>query len=341
MGNMHEAMLYQPWMEKPGFVKCLLCAHYCKIGPGRMGICSVRINQDGKLYTLAYGKAVANHIDPIEKKPLFHFSPGTNILSIAAIGCNFKCDFCQNWRISQLSKGWQGEFPGEDLLPTEIVHQAIQAGCRGIAYTYTEPTIFFEYAYDTARQASERGLRNVFVTNGYQSVEALEAMVGVIDAANVDLKAFSDNTYQRVCGGRLQPVLDTIRRMWEKRIWVEVTTLVVPGQNDSAEELTSIARYLAGISQDIPWHISRFFPDYKTTDIPSTPMRVLHTAAEIGRAAGLKYVYIGNVWGDDNENTHCPSCRTIVLYRAGYQVRNLLKAGKCPVCDTSIPGVWD
>jgi pyruvate formate lyase activating enzyme len=337
---MHEAMLYQPWSKRPGFVECLLCAHYCKIAPGRAGVCSVRVNRDGKLYTLVYGKAIANHIDPIEKKPLFHFLPGTGILSIATAGCNFKCDFCQNWQISQLSKGWQGEFPGEDLPPAEVVRQAVRAGCSGIAYTYTEPTIFFEYAYDTARLARKRGLRNVFVTNGYQSAEAIEAMVGVIDAANVDLKAFSDDTYKRVCGARLQPVLDTIQRMWEKGIWVEVTTLVVPGQNDSDEELTLIADFLAGISPDIPWHISRFHPDYKMTDIPPTPTRTLHRAAGIGKAAGLRFVYVGNVWGDVYEHTYCPRCGEIIMYRVGYQVRDRLKAGSCPACGTPIPGVW-
>ncbi|MBI3961379.1 MAG: AmmeMemoRadiSam system radical SAM enzyme [Deinococcus sp.] len=338
---MHEAMLYRPWPKMPGFLECTLCAHYCKIAPGRLGVCAVRSNQDGKMYTLVYGKAIANHIDPIEKKPLFHFLPGTNILSIATAGCNFKCHFCQNWQISQLSKEWHGEMPGEDLPPAEIVRQANQAGCRAIAYTYTEPTIFFEYAYDTARLAQEQGLRNVFVTNGYQSVEALEAMVGVIDAANVDLKSFSDQTYKRICGARLQPVLDTIRRMWEKGIWVEVTTLVVPGQNDSAQELAAIGQFLASVSPDLPWHISRFHPDYKMADVPPTPVWTLHRAAEIGQAAGLKYVYVGNVWGDAYEHTYCPNCGQIGIYRIGYRVRNRLQGGSCPTCHTPIPGCWN
>jgi len=332
-------MLYQSW-KRDGYVECLLCAHRCKIAPGRPGVCAVRVNQDGRLYTLVYGRAIAYHIDPIEKKPLFHFLPGTAIASVATAGCNFKCDFCQNWQISQLSKRWAGEFPGDRLSPAEIVDDALRRRCSSIAYTYTEPTIFFEYAYDTSVLAHERGLKNVFVTNGYQTPEAIEEMVGVIDAANIDLKAFSDDTYKRVCGGRLQPVLDSIKMMWERGIWVEVTTLVVPEQNDSSEELTQIAEFIAGVSPDIPWHISRFHPDYKMTDRSATPLSTLHRAAEIGKRAGLRYVYLGNVWGDPWEHTYCPGCGEVVMHRMGYQVQNALRDGHCPKCGTAIAGVW-
>ncbi|MFQ6059063.1 MAG: AmmeMemoRadiSam system radical SAM enzyme [Anaerolineae bacterium] len=337
---MKEAMLYKPW-KREGFVECILCAHRCKIAPHQLGVCKVRVNHDGALYTLVYGKAIANHVDPVEKKPLFHFLPGTYILSIATAGCNFKCDFCQNWQISQLSKRWQGEFPGEHLPPREVVAQAVRTGCSSVAYTYTEPTIFFEYAYDTAVLAHEKGLLNVFVTNGYQTPEAIEVMVGVIDAANIDLKSFSDDHYKRVCGGRLQPVLDSIQLMHDRGIWVEVTTLVVPGLNDSDEELTQIARFLAGISPDLPWHISRFHPNYKMTDRPSTPIATLHRAVEIGQEAGLRYVYVGNVWGDEYEHTYCPQCGSVVIRRLGYQTRSFLKGDRCPRCETRIPMVLD
>jgi pyruvate formate lyase activating enzyme len=337
---MKEAMLYQPW-KKEGYVECILCAHRCKIAPDKMGVCNVRVNRDGTLYTLAYGKAIANHVDPVEKKPLFHFLPGTFILSIATAGCNFKCEFCQNWQISQLSKRWQGEFPGEDLLPQEVVRQAVATGCSSVAYTYTEPTIFFEYAYDTAVLAHEKGLLNVFVTNGYQTPEAIETMVGVIDGANVDLKSFSDDFYKQICGGRLQPVLDAIQLMHEKGIWVEVTTLVVPDLNDSSEELTQIAQFLAAISPDMPWHISRFHPNYQMTDRHATPVATLHRAVEIGHQAGLRYVYVGNVWGDENEHTYCPECHSVVIRRLGYQIRSFLEGDRCPRCGAQIPLVLD
>lgn len=337
---MREGMLYQPW-KREGFVECVLCAHRCKIAPGNRGVCQVRINEGGTLYTLNHSRAIAAHIDPVEKKPLYHFLPGTSIMSIATAGCNFKCDFCQNWQISQTSKGWEGEFPGDYLPPEDVVRYAVRADCSSVAYTYTEPTIFFEYAYDTAVLAHEKGLKNAFVTNGYQTPEAIEAMVGVIDAANTDLKSFSDAYYKRLCGARLQPVLDSIRLMVEKGIWVEVTTLVVPGQNDSDEELTQIAEFLVSVSPDLPWHISRFHPDYKMTHVPATPVQTLHRAAEIGKAAGLRYVYVGNVWGDEYESTFCPGCGTAVIRRLGYKVRNSLAGDRCPRCGTQIPLVLD
>lgn len=335
---MREAILYKKLENNK--VECQLCSHRCKIADGKRGICAVRENRGGVLRTLAYGKAIAAHIDPIEKKPLFHFLPGTLSFSIATAGCNFRCGFCQNWDISQLSKQGKGEFPGKDLSPERIVAEAVKNNCQSIAYTYTEPTIFFEYAYDTAKLARKKGLKNVFVTNGFQTPETIGKMVGVIDAANVDLKSFSDEFYRKVCGGRLEPVLEAIKLMWEKKIWVEVTTLIVPEQNDSEKELEQIAKFLADISKDISWHISRFHPDYKMTDVEPTPIETLHGAVEIGKKAGLNYIYVGNVLDDPNEHTYCPKCGKVVIKRFGYQTENLLKKARCPFCGFKIPGVF-
>lgn len=337
---MKKAMLYKKLKGKQ--VECQLCAHRCKIADGKKGICAVRENRGGVLYSLSYGKAIAAHIDPIEKKPLFHFLPGTPSFSVATAGCNFRCDFCQNWDISQLSKEWQGEFPGKDLPPGKIVEEAVKNNCQSIAYTYTEPTIFFEYAYDTAKLAQKKGLKNVFVTNGFQTPETIEKMVGVIDAANVDLKSFSDGYYRKICGGRLEPVLESIKLMGEKKIWVEVTTLIVPGLNDSEEELTQIAEFLVEISKDIPWHVSRFHPQYKMTDRDATPVETLHKAVEIGKKAGLNYIYVGNVWNDKYESTYCPACGEVVLKRVGYLTESFLQdKNHCPVCGFELPGVFD
>jgi len=286
---MKEAMLYKPW-KREGYVECVLCAHRCKIASDQLGVCKVRVNRDGTLYTLVYSKAIANHIDPIEKKPLFHFLPGTYILSIATAGCNFQCAFCQNWRISQLSKRWQGEFPGEDLPPQEVVRQAVATGCSSVAYTYTEPTIFFEYAYDTAKLAHEEGLYNIFVTNGFMTVEALETIKGYLDAANVDLKSFRDESYRKL-GGKLEGVLESLKTMKRLGIWVEVTTLLVPEFNDSEEEIRDIARFISGeLGPETPWHISRFHPDYKMLDSHPTPISTIQMAREIGLEEGLRAV---------------------------------------------------
>jgi len=331
----HPAVLAEPMPE--GRVRCNLCAHRCRIPPGRRGICAVRANHDGKLFTLVYARAIAAHVDPMEKKPLFHFLPGTLIFSIATAGCNFHCDFCQNWDISQMTKGPQGQIAGDMFPPQRVVEAAQRTGCRSIAYTYSEPTIFFEYAYDVSVLAHQAGLKNVFVTNGYQTPEAIALMKGVVDAANVDLKAFRDTYYRKVCGARLQPVLDAIKLMHQAGIWVEVTTLVLPGQNDSPEELRDIARFIAGVSPDMPWHISRFHPDYKMRHLEATPRATLQMAAEIGKAEGLRYVYVGNLPGTGYEDTHCPSCGRAVLHRIGFSVRNDLRGDRCPHCGTRLP----
>jgi pyruvate formate lyase activating enzyme len=327
---MKEAMLYEKLEESQ--VQCALCAHRCLIKPGRLGICGVRENRDGTLYSLVYAQAVSANVDPIEKKPLYHFLPGTRAFSIATVGCNFRCAFCQNADISQASKGGGWERWGQELPPEKVVDLAQKYRCASIAYTYTEPTIFFEYAYDTAQIATERGIKNVFVTNGYMTEEALRKIEPYLDAANVDLKGFTDEFYRRICGAQLQPVLDSIRLMHQMGVLVEVTTLIVPGHNDGDEELRQIARFLADISLDLPWHISRFVPHYKMTDVPPTPVGTLHRAAEIGYETGLRYVYAGNVPGDQYENTYCPDCKEIAIQRFGYHTQIKLDGNRCKNC---------
>lgn len=317
---------------------CGLCAHRCVVAPGAAGVCGVRINRGGKLLTLAYGAVIAAHVDPIEKKPFYHFLPGTTSMSIATTGCNFRCGFCQNWEISQASRTTGGDVGGQPFPPEEIVREAGARGCASVSYTYTEPTIFFEYARDTARLAKAAGLANTFVTNGYLTAEALADARDWLDAANVDLKAFRDETYRRVCGARLSPVLDTIRGMRAAGIWVEVTTLVVPGLNDSEAELRDIARFLGGVDRDMPWHISRFHPDYTYQDAPPTPAATLDKAFRIGKEAGLEYVYVGNVPGRA-EDTACPKCGEVVIERRGFSVvENRAGEGVCPECGTRLSG---
>jgi pyruvate formate lyase activating enzyme len=331
-----EAMLWDPAGE--GAVACRLCAHRCVIRPGKQGVCGVRENRDGRLVTLVYGEVVAAHVDPIEKKPLYHFLPGSRALSIATAGCNFRCGFCQNWQISQAPRGGGGAVAGEPFPPDAVVRAAVEQGCRSISYTYTEPTIFFEYAFETARLARAAGVLNNFVTNGYMTAEALETIRPYLDAANVDLKAFDDGTYKRICEARLEPVLETIRRMKAAGIWVEVTTLVVPGLNDGAAELEAIAGFIASVDPAMPWHVSRFHPDYEYTQAASTPVATLRAAAEAGRRAGLAFIYVGNVPGE-SEDTACRTCGTVLICRRGFAVvANILRDSRCPSCGTILPG---
>jgi pyruvate formate lyase activating enzyme len=331
-----DATLWAPAGD--GAVACRLCAHRCLIQPGRRGVCAVRENRDGRLVTLVYGEVVAAHVDPIEKKPLYHFLPGSTALSIATPGCNFRCGFCQNWQISQAPRSRGGGLEGEPFPPAAVVRAAVDAGCRSISYTYTEPTIFFEYASDTARLARDAGLLNSFVTNGYMTAEALEAIRPVLDAANVDLKAFRDETYRKVCGARLEPVLESIQRMKALGVWVEVTTLVVPGLNDGVGELEAIARFIASVDPDIPWHVSRFHPDYEYTGAAATPIPTLRAAAEAGRREGLRYIYVGNVPGE-SEDTSCRTCGAVLIRRRGFKVlASVLEDSRCPTCGTILPG---
>jgi pyruvate formate lyase activating enzyme len=336
-----EALLYEKLGDQK--VRCALCSHRCVIPVGQRGICNVRENRGGILHTLVYGRLIAQHVDPIEKKPLYHFLPGSLSYSIATVGCNFRCRFCQNADIAQLPTDRGGAIQGDTEDPEAVVAAARRAGCRSISYTYTEPTVFLEFALETARRAHAQGIRNVFVTNGYMTPEALELISPVLDAANVDLKAFTRKYYKDLCGAKLEHVQETLRNMTSRGVFVEVTTLVVPGLNDDADELNALAGFLVDdLGADTPWHISRFHPTYRLTDRPPTPVKTLRRAREIGRAAGLKYVYTGNVPGDAGENTFCPACGETVIERWGFQVRKLrLKEGRCAKCGETIEGVWE
>ena len=333
-----EAILYEKMDNAE--VHCFLCNHNCTIKPSKFGICGMRENIEGILYTYAYGRVIAANVDPVEKKPLYHFLPGTSSYSIATAGCNFQCEFCQNWRISQTSRKKDKSLSGYSMSPEDVVSGAIQNVCKSISYTYTEPTIFFEYALDIARLAREKGILNVFVTNGFMSLKALDIIRPYLDACNVDLKSFSDKFYRKICKGRLKPVLDSIEYMHKIGIWVEVTTLVVPGANDSEEELSDIAQFIASVNPNIPWHISRFHPDYKFTNKGPTPLETLEKAAAIGKKAGLHFIYIGNV--PDDKNTICPKCKEVLIFRRGYSIsRPEIKDGLCAFCSTPVPGVWN
>lgn len=287
-----ECKLYKKKKNKK--VRCLACAHKCLIGLDKTGICGVRKNINGKLMLLVYGKVVSMNVDPIEKKPLYHFLPGSYAFSIGSVGCNFKCDFCQNFDISQTSKGKEARIMGEEVDAEKIVIMALKMNCKSIAYTYNEPAIFIEFVKDCAKIAKESGLKNVLVTNGYFSKESFDYVKDYIDAVNIDLKSFKDSFYNKYCGGKLKPVLDNIKR-FSKTSHVEITTLVIPGLNDNDSEFRNIAKFIASVSKDIPWHISRFFPRYKMLEKDITPMETLRRAERIGVKAGLKYVHVGNV----------------------------------------------
>ncbi len=321
-------------------VRCRLCAHDCVIVPGRRGLCQVRENRDGVLYTLVYGRTISRNVDPIEKKPLYHFLPGSLAFSIAAPGCNLHCDWCQNWEISQQPREGQ-VLAGQDLPPEAVVKEALAAGCRSIAYTYTEPTVFFEYCLDTARAARDQGLRNVLISNGFMSAEMLAQLHPWLDAANIDLKTFRDATYQRTTGGRLQPVLDNLIRLRDYGIWTEVTTLLIPGLNDSTEELRDLAEFMVQeLGPETPWHVSRFFPTYKQNDRPPTPPQTILQAVEIGRLAGLRHIYPGNL--AQETQTRCPGCGAVLIERYGFRVRlmRVTTAGHCPDCGAQVGGIW-
>ncbi len=335
---MRKALLFEKLSDER--VKCNLCAHRCVIAVGKLGVCKVRQNRGGALVTLVYGETISQHVDPIEKKPLYHFYPGSAAFSIATPGCNFRCPWCQNWEIAHMPRE-VGIIRGVPLSPEQIVSKAKKSGSRSIAYTYTEPTVFFEYTYDTARLAKEAGIANIYVTNGYMTAETLDILHPYLDAANVDLKAFQESTYKRYVGARLQPVLDSLVTMKRLGIWIEVTTLVVPGVNDDSSELRDIARFIAEeLGPEVPWHLSRFFPHYNMGNIPPTPVDVLHKASSIGREEGLRHVYLGNVLGDSN--TVCHQCQSVLIRRVGYWVEIVnLQGGVCSQCGTAVAGIWD
>ena len=334
-----EAYLWEPLKDQA--VKCNLCSHRCIIKDTKRGICNVRENRSGTLRTLVYGKVIARNIDPIEKKPLFHFLPGTRSYSIATVGCNFKCRFCQNADIAQMPSDHDGMIMGDTFAPEDIVDGAKKANCKSIAYTYTEPTVYFEYAHDTAKLAHDAGLRNVFVTNGYMTSEALNMIKPYLDAANVDLKAFNEDYYKKLCGAKLAPVKETLVTMKSLGIFVEVTTLLIPGLNDDKTELQELARFIAAsLGPETPWHVSRFHPTYKLMDRPSTPVQTLLMARDIGLASGLRYVYTGNVPGKSGEDTFCYRCGKTLIGRWGFQIGKYdIENSRCKYCGTSIDGV--
>ncbi len=334
-----EAKLFEAAVENQ--LRCQLCRHNCLIKDGQRGICNVRENREGRLYSLVGDRVVARHVDPIEKKPLFHVFPDSLAYSIGTVGCNFRCRFCQNADISQMPVDNKGRIAGSRIDTEAIVKDALKTGCKTIAYTYNEPTVFFELAWETARLAHQQGLKNVFVTNGYMSETALEMISPFLDAANVDLKAFSDEFYKNQCGARLAPVKETLGRMKTLDIWVEVTTLLIPGLNDDSAELRALADFIAkALGSETPWHVSRFHPCYRLTDRPPTPLETLRRAREIGIQAGLKYVYTGNVPGERSEWTYCHGCGEPLILRRGFAVsENRLRGSRCPECGAFIHGV--
>jgi pyruvate formate lyase activating enzyme len=291
--------------------------------------------------SLNYGRLIAENLDPIEKKPLFHFLPGSRSYSIATVGCNFQCLHCQNYDISQYPRQRQGRVPGESRSPQTLVDTAVHSGAASISYTYTEPTIFMEYARDAGLLARRQGLKNVFVSNGFMTETSAVALAEFLDGDNIDLKSFRDDFYRKVCKAKLQPVLDTIVRLRSLGVWLEVTTLVIPGLNDSDEELKDIAQFIHGVDPGLPWHVSAFYPTYQMLDRPRTPAATLLRARDIGLKAGLRYVYTGNIPGQGGESTYCYACRELLIERLGYTIRrNALANGRCPKCQAAIDGVW-
>lgn len=340
-------MSHIAWLSKKlksGKVLCEACSQSCTLNEGEYGICGVRKVEDGELRLLVYGLVAAVNIDPVEKKPMFNFLPNSRAFSFGTVGCNFSCKFCQNYEISQYPKEHNHEIVGHELSPERIVELAIENSCESIAYTYNEPVVFFEYTYDTAKLAHEKGLKNIYVTSGFETHKAIDLLEPYLDGMNIDIKSFSNDFYKDISGARLKPVLDTVKYAHEKGIWVEVTTLLIPGKNDSDEEIRQIARFLAELDTSIPWHISAFHPMYKMLDVPRTPASTLLRAYKIGQEEGLKYIYVGNIDDEDHESTYCPGCRERVIDRTGhigqFVTNHLKKDGKCPYCRYKLEGVW-
>lgn len=338
LGKWSRLALYQEKLSDNA-VRCHICPHSCLIQEGKQGICQTRINYHGDLYSMAYGNPCSVSIDPIEKKPLFHFHPGTRVYSLATAGCNFKCLNCQNWQISQSSPSAIDHY---DLAPGKLIQQALLHNTNSIAFTYTEPTVFYEYVCDTAKATREQGVKTVFISNGFINEKPLLDLCPYLDAANIDLKCFDDAIYRSLDGGKLQPVLDTLKTLKNNGVWLEITNLLVPTWTDDPEMIQSMCDWLVenGFA-DTPLHFSRFFPGYKLPQLPPTPEDVLIRAKEIALKTGIKYVYIGNIPGLHGENTYCPACKQLVVERAGYAVKqNFIAAGKCGFCGEDIAGVW-
>ncbi|MEW6137202.1 MAG: AmmeMemoRadiSam system radical SAM enzyme [Thermodesulfobacteriota bacterium] len=335
---MKEALLYEKLESEK--VKCYLCRHGCVIKDGKRGLCGVRENREGTLFTLVYDRVVSTNVDPIEKKPIFHLAPGSRSFSIATVGCNFFCSFCQNYSISQMPRD-RGRIEGDHYTPEDIVRLAIGSGCQSISFTYTEPTIFYELAKETMVQAHKFDLLNVFVTNGYMTREMLDDCRGLLDAANVDLKAFNDEFYTQYCKAKREGVMDSLRYMKELGIWLEITTLLIPTLNDNLDEVREMARFIRReLGEETPWHVSRFYPQYKELSLPPTAVEAVRKARQIGLDEGLHYVYTGNIPGDGGEKTACPVCSKLLIDRMGYRIGSYsVESGRCPGCGHRIPGI--
>ena len=334
---MHKALL---WTVAGDVVECQLCNHFCKIRDGRKGLCQVRKNVDGQLLSLNYGKLIAAHIDPIEKKPLFHFLPGSHSYSIAATGCNLRCSWCQNWDISQFSNRNDPDRLAF-IAPEQVVKAALQSGCHSISYTYTEPTIFYEYARDVSLLARQAGLKNVWVSNGYMSGQMLDEYMPLMDAINVDIKAFDESIHHKFTGAHLQPILDNCQVLKKAGVWLEVTTLLIPEINDTREQIEGLAAFIANaLGVDTPWHISRYYPQPQFQEIPATPPETILRALKTGEEAGLHFVYAGNL--GRHEDTYCPVCGALLVARSSiWMSENKIVSGACPKCGTRIAGVWE
>lgn len=328
-----EVMTYEKFHDT---LQCNVCQRKCVISKGDTGFCSMRENIDNKLYALNYAVASSVAVDPIEKKPLFHFYPGSNVFSLGSVGCNFRCKHCQNWNISQANLN---EISTQEILPEEAISLTKQYGCKSIAWTYNEPTMWFEYTYDCAKLAKKEDIATVYVTNGYMSEESFDLIKHYLDAANIDLKSMSDKFYQELCQARLQPVLDNIKRFYENKIHIEITNLMIPGYNDSKEDIMALVKFMMDeIGPEVPLHFTRFFPYYKLSQIPPTPVKSLQRAYDIAKEAGMEYVYIGNVSTEGKENTLCPECGEVLIKRDGFEIIDyeLKKTRKCPECNASI-----
>ena len=322
-----------------GDVRCDLCPRHCRVGPGQRGLCRVRENRGGQYFSLVYGNPCALHPDPIEKKPFFHVLPGTTAYSVATAGCNFHCKFCQNWEISQAAPE---ELFNHDVPPDALVQRARDAKARSVAYTYVEPTVFFEYMLDSARAARAAGFRNVCHSNGFIGAAPLQALVPVLDAANIDLKAFSEAFYRDYCQGALAPVLATLTALRRAGVHLEITNLVIPTLNDDPAHIRDMCLWVRReLGPETPLHFSRFYPLYKLKNLPPTPVTILEQARAAALTAGLEYVYIGNVPGHEAEHTYCPRCKRVIIERSGFIIRGIhLKGGKCGACGKPIPGIW-
>ncbi len=323
-------------------VRCFACGHRCVILDGLQGVCKVRFNRGGTLY-VPHGYVGALQCDPVEKKPFFHALPGTTAMSFGMLGCDFHCSYCQNWFTSQSLRDPQAEALPRDLTARQLIQMALSQRASIVASTYNEPLITSEWACEIFREAKQHGLKTAYISNGNGTPEVIEYLRPWVDLYKVDLKSFRDRNYRRL-GGRLDGVLQTIQQLHTQGFWLEVVTLVIPGFNDSDEELTELARFLSGISPDIPWHVSAFHKDYKMTDPDNTPIATLLRACEVGRSAGLRYVYAGNLPGRVShwENTYCTHCNALLIERRGFRVvQNLISQGACPSCQTPIPGVWN